>query len=149
MTEAETSSESSSAGAPRPHIDDREVAQEGASSIDALDFPTKPHRAWRKGFSRFGHQKKDPTREQLENGRYESDTRNRNIYAWVLLCILIAQLIVAHFLIYLSATGPHDPSKDGFYLSDQVLIAYMGSVVVEVIGLVYGIVRGIFPKSDQ
>ncbi|MBL7285815.1 hypothetical protein FPH17_02750 [Corynebacterium godavarianum] len=149
MTEAGTSTDSSSAVAAQPQIDDHEVEQEGASSIDALDFPTQPQRVWWKEIFRFRHRRKDPSREELENGRYESDTRNRNIYAWVLLGILIAQLIAAHYLIYRSATGSHDPSKDGFYLSDQVLMAYMGSVVVEVIGLVYGIVRGIFPNSDQ
>lgn len=131
------------------HIDDQEVVDEGSSSIVASNFPVGAQKPWWKKLWTFGRRKQDPTREQLENGRYRADTRNRNLYALALLAILVIQLIAAHYVIYRAAVGPHDPAKNGFYLSDQVLMAYMGSVVVEVIGLVYGIVRGIFPSNDQ
>lgn len=133
-----------------PHIDESEVEHEGAGTVDSTDFPTASKVSWwKKIFRRRGRSASDPTRNELENRRFKADTRNRNLYAGVLLVVLIAQLVAAHWIMFRAATGPHNPDQEGFYLSDQVLCVYLGSVVVEVIGLVYGIVRGIFPSKDE
>lgn len=131
-------------------IDSAELDEEGQGSIQEKDFRDGEDLTWfQKIFRRKPHRRSDPTREQLENLRFQSDTRNRNVYAGVLLVILFLQLVVTHVMLFMSAFGAHDPAEAGFYLSDKVLIAYLGSVVVEVIGLVYGIVRGIFPLPDR
>ena len=147
--------DSSSAKDPspqQPQISEEEKNTEGAQGIDETYFPTsfkEQNPSWMPGWLSkvFGRRpKKDhrPTREELEKDRYKADTRYRTFYAKALLVILVVQLVTAHYFLYKIANGPHTPDDGGFYLSDQVIIAYLASVVVEVIGLVYGIVRGIY-----
>ncbi|WP_408922364.1 hypothetical protein [Corynebacterium kefirresidentii] len=147
--------DSSSAKDPspqQPQISEEEKNTEGAQGIDETYFPTsfkEQNPSWMPGWLSkvFGRRpKKDhrPTREELEKDRYKADTRYRTLYAKALLVILVVQLVTAHYFLYKIANGPHTPDDGGFYLSDQVIIAYLASVVVEVIGLVYGIVRGIY-----
>jgi len=134
----------------KPHIDAGEVKSEGTTTVDRTDFPSPSRPPWWKRLFGLARRKDhDPTRYELENKRFKADTLNRNIYAGALLAILFIQLGMAHWFLYMAATGPHTPDKAGFYLSDQVLGFYLGSVVVEVIGLVYGIVRGYFPSKDN
>ena len=147
--------DSSSAKDPspqQPQISEEEKNTEGTHGIDETNFPTsfkEQNPSWMPGwlskvFDRRPKKDHRPTREELEKDRYKADTRYRTIYAKTLLTILIGQLVVAHIFLYEIANGTHKPDAEGFYLSDQVIIAYLTSIVVEVIGLVYGIVRGIY-----
>ncbi|WP_408918490.1 hypothetical protein ACKFRN_09265 [Corynebacterium kefirresidentii] len=152
--------DSSSAKDPslqQPQISEEEKNAEGTHGIDETNFPTsfkEQTPSWMSGwlsrvFRRHPKKEHRPTREELEKDRYKADTRYRTIYAKALLAILFFQLVVAHIFLYKIANGPHQPDAEGFYLSDQVIIAYLTSIVVEVIGLVYGIVRGIYLLPER
>lgn len=68
----------------------------------------------------------------------------RNVYGWVLLGALLAQLALADavFIVY-AWRGVH------WDIPGPVMTAWLSATVVEVIGVVYAITRSLFPLGDR
>lgn len=83
------------------------------------------------------------TQDHLQVERTRNENRYRDLYARSLLAVMCAQVAFADWFLYRIAREHH------FTLSDTVLVAFIGSVVAEIIGLVLVITQSLFPDSSR
>lgn len=79
----------------------------------------------------------------LEEERARIDNSLRRAYGWALFAVMSAQLVAADWFIYRLAV------HNNWDISDGVVIAYLTSVVVEVIGLVTLVTTYLFRAPER
>lgn len=73
--------------------------------------------------------------------RYQNDTRNRNILAFMTMGIIIVWMVILSFVIF----GNHVWAL----MSDVVLVALLGTTTATVLGLAAIVLRGYFNSSGR
>ena len=73
--------------------------------------------------------------------RYQNDTRNRNILAFMTMSIIIVWMLILSFVIF----GNHVWNL----MSDVVLVALLGTTTATVLGLAAIVLRGYFNSSGR
>ena len=73
--------------------------------------------------------------------RYQNDTRNRNILAFMTMSIIIVWMLILSFVIF----GNHVWNL----MSDVVLVALLGTTTATVLGLAAIVLRGYFNSSGK
>ena len=79
---------------------------------------------------------------ELENGRYESDTKLRDLFAKGYSVILIIWLWAVLYII------THN-CKNHYHFSDSVLIALLVTSTANVIGMVLIVLKNLFPTKPE
>lgn len=82
-----------------------------------------------------------------ERLRYQQNTQHRDyLVNWVVITNSIWLIIV---IIIVIAHGAKGPSVDLFNLSDKVIITLLGTTTVNVLGLAYIVLKGLFPPDKE
>lgn len=84
----------------------------------------------------------DPERS-IRQARAHQENRWRNIYAFVLLVGMILQVAFADWFFWTFAV------ENDFIIEPTIIVAFLSSVVVEVIGLVLVITQSLFPRGKE
>lgn len=79
--------------------------------------------------------------KQLRNDRFKSDTNWRCRLSWWVICVDSVWL-TAILLILMSNTK-------WFHLSDTVLLMLLGTTTINVLGLAFIVLKGLFGNNDQ
>lgn len=79
---------------------------------------------------------------ELENGRYESDTNLRDLFAKGYSVILIVWLCAVLYIITHNCTNH-------YHFSDSVLIALLVTSTANVIGMVLIVLKNLFPTNPE
>ena len=84
-----------------------------------------------------------PNRDELIRERYKKKTARQNHYGICLMITLIVQLVAINAFMWWLLR------KNDWQVDSSIIIAFLTSVVAEVIGLVYAVVKATFDRDEE
>jgi hypothetical protein len=116
----------------------------GETKTEASRFWGRARDSWRVLTGRdIGEQLTSDPEARIRHQRLSNENGWRNVYAFVLLCAMLWQIWTANKFFQQYS------EVNDYILDSSVIIAFLSSVVVEVIGLVLVITQSLFPKAPD